>query len=45
MVIVGEKEENERTVSVREHGQGDMGTLSITDFVTMINKKIATELE
>lgn len=45
MVIVGEKEEAEGLVSVREHGQGDQGTLSITDFVTMINKKIATELE
>jgi len=45
MVIVGEKEEAEGLVSVREHGQGDQGTLSIADFVTMINDKIAKELE
>ncbi len=45
MVIVGEKEEAEGLVSVREHGQGDQGTLSIADFVKMINEKIAKELE
>lgn len=45
MVIVGEKEEAEGTVSIREHGQGDKGTLSITDFISLINERITTELE
>jgi threonyl-tRNA synthetase len=36
MVIVGEKEENEGTVSVRKHGEGDLGTFTIEEFVKMI---------
>ncbi|MDR2979249.1 MAG: threonine--tRNA ligase, partial [Bacteroidales bacterium] len=40
MLIVGEKEEADQAVSVREHGVGDKGSMSIADFVTMINDKI-----
>lgn len=40
MLIVGEKEEKEGTVSVRRHGEGDKGTYSIEDFITLINKEI-----
>nr|WP_298995503.1 threonine--tRNA ligase [uncultured Polaribacter sp.] len=36
MVIVGEKEENEATVSIRKHGDGDLGTFTIEEFVKMI---------
>ena len=36
MVIVGEKEENEATVSLRKHGEGDLGTFTIEEFVKMI---------
>ena len=36
MVIVGEKEENEATVSIRKHGEGDLGTFTIEEFVKMI---------
>jgi threonyl-tRNA synthetase len=32
MLIVGEKEMNEHTVSVRIHGEGDKGAVSIADF-------------
>jgi len=45
MVIVGEKEEAEGTVSIREHGQGDQGSLTIDQFVALIKQRIATELE
>ena len=40
MLIVGEKEENEGTVSVRRHGEGDKGTYSIEDFIALIKKEI-----
>ncbi|MFY0603241.1 MAG: threonine--tRNA ligase [Flavobacteriaceae bacterium] len=40
MVIVGEKEENEGTVSVRKHGEGDIGTFTIEAFVSLINEEI-----
>ncbi len=41
MVIVGEKEENEGTVSVRKHREGDLGSFSIKDFISLIKKGIA----
>jgi len=40
MLIVGEKEENEGTVSVRKQGEGDLGTFTIDEFVKMINDEI-----
>lgn len=45
MLIVGEKEEAEGTVSVRRHGQGDLGTFTIADFAEMINKEVKTVLQ
>jgi threonyl-tRNA synthetase len=36
MVIVGEKEEETGTVSVRKHGEGDIGTFTIEEFVAFI---------
>jgi len=44
MIIVGEKEEAEKTISVREHKAGDKGTMKIDDFVSMINERIKEEL-
>jgi threonyl-tRNA synthetase len=41
MVIVGEKEENEGTVSVRKHGEGDIGTFSIEEFISLIKGEIS----
>ena len=40
MLIVGEKEETDGTVSVRRHGEGDKGTYSIKDFIALMNKEI-----
>ena len=40
MLIVGEKEENEGTVSVRKHGEGDLGTFEIADFAKLINDEV-----
>jgi len=41
MLIVGEKEEKEGTVSVRRHGEGDIGTYSIEDFISLIKNEIS----
>ena len=40
MLVVGEKEEKEGTVSVRRHGEGDRGSYSIEDFIALIKKEI-----
>lgn len=40
MLIVGEKEEAENVVSVRKHGQGDLGSMSIEEFKQQIIKEI-----
>ena len=40
MLIVGEKEEKDGTVSVRRHGEGDKGTYSIKDFIALMNTEI-----
>lgn len=40
MLIVGEKEEENGTVSVRRHGEGDLGEMSIEAFKDRILKEI-----
>ena len=40
MLIVGEKEELDNSVSIRKHGEGDQGVMSILDFVNKINEEI-----
>ncbi len=41
MVIVGEKEMNAQTVSVRKHTKGDQGTLPFPQFIGLLQKEIA----
>ncbi len=45
MVIVGEKEEENETISIRKQGEGDLGTFSIKEFVSKVNKEINSTLE
>ena len=45
MVIVGENEEKDGTVSVRRHGNINDGTMPLGDFVVLIQKAIKEELE
>ena len=45
MVIVGENEEKDGTVSVRRHGNINDGTMPLQGFVDLIRKAIAAELE
>jgi threonyl-tRNA synthetase len=40
MLVVGEKEMNENTVSIRKHGKGDTGTKSIEEFSQKILEEI-----
>ncbi len=40
MLIVGEKEESEGTVSVRKHGEGDLGTYHMEEFVNLVEQEI-----
>jgi len=40
MLVVGEKEENTNSVSVRKHGEGDLGTFSIEDFAQKIDGEV-----
>ncbi|MBK6619459.1 MAG: threonine--tRNA ligase [Saprospirales bacterium] len=38
MVIVGEKEAESRTISVRKHGEGDLGDMSVDQFADFLHK-------
>ena len=39
MLIVGEKEQADRAVSVRKHGEGDQGTYLVDQFIEYFNKE------
>ena len=45
LLIVGENEMNNNTVSVRRQGQGDMGTMSVEDFISKINEEVNSQLQ
>ena len=41
MLVVGDKEMESGQVSVRHHGEGDRGAMSVDDFVNLIVTEIA----
>ena len=45
MLIVGEKEEQDGTVSVRKHGEGDLGTFTIEEFISIIKAEESKTLK
>ena len=45
MLIIGEKEANDGTVSVRKHGGEDLGTMTVADFAKIIEAEIAQTLK
>ena len=45
MLIVGEQEEKDATISVRKHSEGDQGTMSVEAFAAMINKAVKEEIK
>jgi Threonyl-tRNA synthetase len=44
LLVVGEKEASEQTVSVRRQGAGDQGVMSIMDFAAKVNDECKKEL-
>ncbi|GHB24992.1 threonine--tRNA ligase [Mongoliitalea lutea] len=44
MLIVGEKEQEESKISVRKHGEGDLGSLSLDEFIAHFKGIIAESL-
>ena len=45
ILLVGEKEQEDGTVSVRKQGEGELGVLSIDEFINHINSEISNELK
>ena len=45
MLIVGENEEEKETLSVRRHGGEDLGTVTLGDFVHLVEKEINSTLK
>lgn len=45
LVIVGEKEAEEGTISVRRQGEGDMGSTTAEAFAQQLNKEVAEMME
>jgi threonyl-tRNA synthetase len=44
MLIVGEQEEKENTISVRKHSHGDLGSMSVSDFIKLIKEEIKSNI-
>lgn len=44
LLIVGEKEMEENTVSVRRQGEGDKGTMQLDEFAEFVNKEVREQL-
>jgi len=45
MLIVGENEEDAKTISVRKHGGEDIGSISISNFADLVSKEINSTLK
>ena len=45
MLIVGEQESLDGTVSVRKHGEGDIGTMKVEEFVQMMSEEVKNTIK
>ena len=45
MLIVGEQEEKDGTVSVRKHGEGDLGSMTVKAFSELIKKEEKKDIQ
>ena len=45
MIIVGEQEEKDNTITVREHGGEDLGTITVEEFVTIVKDRVSKSLK
>ena len=43
MLVLGDREVQNHTVSVRHRSEGDLGTMEINDFIAMLQEEIATK--
>lgn len=44
MLVIGEKEASSGTVSVRRHGEGDKGSVSIDEFINLVKTEVESKL-
>ncbi|MCA0132386.1 threonine--tRNA ligase [Winogradskyella alexanderae] len=45
MIIVGEQEEKDNTITVRQHGGEELGTISVSTFVKIVNERVSNSLK
>ena len=45
MLIVGENEEKEATISVRKRGGEDLGSMTVEAFAKLINEEVAKSIK
>ncbi|HSZ72817.1 MAG TPA: threonine--tRNA ligase [Cytophagaceae bacterium] len=45
MLVIGEKEVAENKVSIRKHGEGDQGSMTISEFVSLFKEEIHKALQ
>ena len=45
MIVVGEQEEKDQTVTVRAHGGEDLGTIATENFIKLIETKTNESLK
>jgi len=44
LLIVGEKEQEKSEISVRKQGEGDVGSMKITNFAELLNKEVEKQM-
>jgi threonyl-tRNA synthetase len=44
MLIVGEKETENNEISVRKHGEGDVGSMKIINFAALLNQEVEKQM-
>ncbi|MBF8151277.1 threonine--tRNA ligase [Winogradskyella sp. F6397] len=45
MIIVGEQEEKDNTITVRQHGGEDLGTINVEDFKKIVKDRVSKSLK
>ncbi|NNF74821.1 MAG: threonine--tRNA ligase [Flavobacteriaceae bacterium] len=45
MIVVGENEEKDNKISVRQHGGENLGTINVNDFTNLVNAEISKTLK
>ena len=45
MIIVGEQEEKNNTITVRQHGGEDLGTVSVIEFSNLVKERVSESLK